>query len=187
MSQQNNSGIDPKVWGKPTWDYYHYVTFDYPENPTPEDKNNYRTWARVFGKTLPCKNCSDGYLLLFDDPSSGVSLTDSALTNVETFVEWGYRMRSEIQKKIGGEQISYVAFLTNYMNVLPASLKNQLVTLQNRQFGVPVSAVAANSFPGAGGRSSGYKSSGKVSQFSNNMYRQMKPRSGGGCATCGRR
>lgn len=185
MSQLNKPGIDPKVWGKPSWDYYHYVTFDYPENPTPEDKNNYRIWARMFGLTLPCKKCSDGYLALFDDPSSGVSLTDGALTNIETFVEWGYRMRTEIQKKIGGEQITYIAFLNNYMNVLPASLRNQLVALQNRQFGIPPSAVATNL--GAGDRrASGYRSSGKISQFSNNMYRQMKPKSGG-CATCGRR
>jgi hypothetical protein len=183
MSQLNNSGIDPKVWGKPTWDYYHYVTFDYPENPTVEDKDRFRMWARVFGSTLPCKNCSEGYLLLLDDPSSGVSMTDRVLTNVETFVEWGHRMRNEIQKKIGGQQISYVAFLTNYANALPAVLKNQLMKLQNLQFGAPQSV--AHTYTGSR-RQSVYRSSGKVSNFTNTVYKQVKPRSGG-CATCGRR
>jgi hypothetical protein len=189
MSQLIKTGIDPKIWGKPSWEYYHYVTFNYPENPTPDDKNNYKTWAKMFGLTLPCKTCSDGYLALFDNPVSGVSLTDDALASIESFVEWGYKMRTEIQKKIGGEQITYVAFLTKYINILPASLRNQLVTLQNRQFGIPASAVGTNSFRGTGDRASGYKSSssGQISKYSNNMYRQMKPKSGGGCATCGRR
>ena len=195
MSQLNDSGIDPKIWGRPAWDYYHYVTFNYPVNPTPEDKDKFKTWARTFGETLPCKTCSEGYLVLLDNPLYGVTLTDNVLINAETIIKWGHDLHNEIEKKVRGQQLSYVAFLTKYINVLPPFLRQQLLTLQNRQFGNNYFGTTSQplGIPPHGqankNSTTGYPFkpmtiSRRSNKFSNNIYLQMKPKSS--CATCGR-
>ena len=36
--------IKPNIWGPHGWKFLHYVSLGYPENPTPEDKINYKNF-----------------------------------------------------------------------------------------------------------------------------------------------
>ena len=33
--------MDPSFWGKAAWQYFHTLTFNYPTNPTKDDKLKY--------------------------------------------------------------------------------------------------------------------------------------------------
>ena len=36
--------MDPKIWGPPGWLFLHTITFNYPTNPTEEDKKYYKNF-----------------------------------------------------------------------------------------------------------------------------------------------
>ena len=50
-------GMLTTVWGPPMWHYLHTMSFNYPVNPTKEDKRNYRDFVLNLRHVLPCKYC----------------------------------------------------------------------------------------------------------------------------------
>ena len=50
-------GMLTSVWGPPMWHYLHTMSFNYPVNPTPEDKKHYRDFVLNLRYVLPCKYC----------------------------------------------------------------------------------------------------------------------------------
>ena len=54
-------GLDPTIWGPKTWFFLHSVALIYPENPTKQDKKNYKTFFESLQHVLPCPGCSDNY------------------------------------------------------------------------------------------------------------------------------
>ena len=49
------------VWGPPAWTFLHTVTYNYPENPTNEDKRNYLNFFDSLKHVLPCNKCKGHY------------------------------------------------------------------------------------------------------------------------------
>ena len=45
------------VWGAPMWHYLHTMSFNYPVNPTLEEKRHYRSFIINLKNVLPCKYC----------------------------------------------------------------------------------------------------------------------------------
>jgi hypothetical protein len=54
---KSGDGMLTSVWGPPMWHYLHTMSFNYPVNPTPEDKNHYRDFVISLQYVLPCKYC----------------------------------------------------------------------------------------------------------------------------------
>jgi hypothetical protein len=46
-------GMLTSVWGPPMWHYLHTMSFNYPVNPTPEDKKHYRDFVLNLRYVLP--------------------------------------------------------------------------------------------------------------------------------------
>jgi hypothetical protein len=53
----SGDGFLTTVWGPPMWHYLHTMSFNYPVNPTKEDKHNYRNFVLNLRNVLPCKYC----------------------------------------------------------------------------------------------------------------------------------
>ena len=53
----SNDGMLTTVWGPGMWHYLHTMSFNYPVNPTCEDKDNYRNFILNLRNTLPCGKC----------------------------------------------------------------------------------------------------------------------------------
>jgi hypothetical protein len=53
----SNDGMLTSVWGPSMWHYLHTVSFNYPVNPTSDDKYNYRDFILSLKYTLPCGKC----------------------------------------------------------------------------------------------------------------------------------
>jgi hypothetical protein len=54
---QSGDGMLTTVWGPAMWHYLHTMSFNYPVNPTQEDKKNYRNFILNLRNVLPCKYC----------------------------------------------------------------------------------------------------------------------------------
>lgn len=54
---QSGDGMLTTVWGPAMWHYLHTMSFNYPVNPTPDDKKNYKDFILNLKNVLPCKYC----------------------------------------------------------------------------------------------------------------------------------
>lgn len=53
----SGDGMLTTVWGPAMWHYLHTMSFNYPVNPTPNDKKHYREFVLNLQNVLPCKYC----------------------------------------------------------------------------------------------------------------------------------
>jgi hypothetical protein len=53
----SGDGMLTTVWGPAMWHYLHTMSFNYPVNPTNEDKKNYKNFILNLRNVLPCKYC----------------------------------------------------------------------------------------------------------------------------------
>ena len=53
----SGDGMLTTVWGPPMWHFLHTMSFNYPVNPTQEDKNHYKDFIYSLRYVLPCKYC----------------------------------------------------------------------------------------------------------------------------------
>ena len=49
------------IWGPPAWTFLHTVTYNYPENPTDNDKRNFYNFFMSLQHVLPCNKCKAHY------------------------------------------------------------------------------------------------------------------------------
>jgi hypothetical protein len=56
---ESNDGMLTTVWGPPMWHYLHTMSFNYPVNPSKQDKKNYREFVLKLRYTLPCGKCRE--------------------------------------------------------------------------------------------------------------------------------
>ena len=53
----SGDGMLVQVWGPAAWHFIHSMSFNYPVNPTPEDKIHYKNFIYNLRYVLPCKYC----------------------------------------------------------------------------------------------------------------------------------
>ena len=53
----SGDGFLTTVWGPTQWHMFHTISFNYPVNPSNEDKKNYMDFIRNLVNVLPCKFC----------------------------------------------------------------------------------------------------------------------------------
>ena len=59
--------MDGSLWGNQGWFFLHIISFNYPENPTQEDKEYYRTFFVNLKNVLPCNECKIHYSKLIEE------------------------------------------------------------------------------------------------------------------------
>ena len=52
---QSGEGMLTTVWGPSLWHFLHTMSFNYPVNPTQENKQQYRAFIFSLEHILPCK------------------------------------------------------------------------------------------------------------------------------------
>lgn len=50
-----------KEWGPNAWTFLHYITFNYPENPTAEEQQQVETFFNSLQYLLPCEECKENF------------------------------------------------------------------------------------------------------------------------------
>lgn len=53
----SGDGMVTSTWGPAIWHFIHMISFNYPANPTTEDKKYYRNFIFSLKNILPCKYC----------------------------------------------------------------------------------------------------------------------------------
>ena len=92
-------GMLTKIWGPGAWILFHCIAFNYPLQPTKEQKQQYKIFFKYIGYVLPCKYCRDSYQKFIKEP--GTKLNYSVLKNRDTLSRWAYRIHNKVNKKLG--------------------------------------------------------------------------------------
>lgn len=95
----SGDGMLTTVWGPSVWMFLHTMSFNYPVEPTEEDKNNYRNFVLSLKDVLPCKYCRMNLVKNFKQ----LPLTMADMKNRETFSKYIYELHelvnTMLQKK----------------------------------------------------------------------------------------
>ena len=97
----SGDGMLTSVWGPSMWHYLHTMSFNYPVNPTEDDKKNYMNFILMLEKVLPCKYCRMNLTTNFKN----LPLTMAIMKSRETFSRYIYDLHelvnTMLKKKSG--------------------------------------------------------------------------------------
>jgi len=93
----SGDGMLTNVWGPSFWHSLHIMSFNYPVNPTKEDKKNYKNFILLLKYTLPCKICRNNLKKNF----KSLPLTNEHMKNRDTFSRYIYNLHELINKMLG--------------------------------------------------------------------------------------
>ena len=94
--------MDTKKWGKHGWIFLHYVTFNYPINPTQQDIDNYYDFFYSLKFVLPCEICKKH----FSNNLLKHNLI-GALKTRNTLIRWLIDIHNNINYELGKPILSY--------------------------------------------------------------------------------
>ena len=117
----SNDGFLTSIWGSSTWHFLHTLSFNYPVNPSEEDKHNYRDFILSFRNVLPCGKCRKNLKLNFKK----LPLTIEHMKNRETFSKYIYNLHELINKMLNKtSNLSYKDVRERYEHFRSRCLKN---------------------------------------------------------------
>ncbi len=90
----SNDGMLVTVWGPPAWHMLHTMSFNYPVNPTPLDKQNYRNFILGLQHTLPCGKCRKNLV----KNMKKMPLTMSEMASRDSFSRYIYKLHEAVNK-----------------------------------------------------------------------------------------
>ena len=91
-----NDGMISLVWGPPMWHYLHTMSFNYPVNPTADDKRHYRDFILNLQYVLPCKYCR----MNLKTNLRQLPLKQSIMNNRESFSRYVYELHELVNKML---------------------------------------------------------------------------------------
>jgi hypothetical protein len=92
----SGDGFLSSVWGPAMWHFLHIMSFNYPVNPSIEDKYYYREFVLNLKYTLPCKYCRINLKTNFKQ----LPLTISVMKNRDSFSRYIYQLHELINKML---------------------------------------------------------------------------------------
>lgn len=92
----SGDGMLTTIWGPSIWHFLHVISFNYPVNPTQEDKKNYKNFVLSLKNILPCKYCR----INFKKNLKTLPLTQKNLKDRKSFSLYIYKLHELINKML---------------------------------------------------------------------------------------
>lgn len=93
---QSGDGFLTSVWGPMLWSYLHTMSFNYPVNPSKQDKIHYRNFILNLKNVMPCKYCR----LNLVKNLKQLPLTMNVMKNRDTFSKYVYDLHELVNKML---------------------------------------------------------------------------------------
>ena len=120
----SGDGMLTSVWGPPMWHFLHTMSFNYPINPTVEDKKNYSNFIYNLRYVLPCKYCR----MNLKENFKKKPLTLDTMECRETFSRYIYDLHEHINTMLNKKSgLSYEDVQERYEHFRARCLANQPV------------------------------------------------------------
>ena len=102
--------IGPNVWGPHGWKFMHYVSLGYPQEPTENDKRNYKEFYSNLKNVLPCKTCAMNY-----ERNLTELPIDNALQSRDSLVKWVIDIHNKVNKETNKRELGYDEAIQLYL------------------------------------------------------------------------
>ena len=93
---ENGNGMLTKIWGPSLWHFLHVMSFNYPVNPSKEDKENYRKFLCNLRHVLPCGKCRKNLKKNF----KRLPPKKSVFKNRNSFSRYIYNLHEQVNKML---------------------------------------------------------------------------------------
>lgn len=90
----SGDGMMTSIWGPPLWHSLHAISFNYPINPTNEQKHQYFNFYNSLQYILPCKFCRENLVKNMDK----LPLDIDVFKNRESLSRYVYKLHELINK-----------------------------------------------------------------------------------------
>ena len=102
--------MDPNLWGPHLWYFLHTLTYQFPIQPTWNDKQHMNEFLVSLEHILPCEHCKFHYKnYLLDFPP--------ILDNQTQFIIWMIQLHNFVNQRLGKPQKEYAEVLEFYQAV----------------------------------------------------------------------
>ena len=92
----SGDGFLTSVWGPALWHSLHTMSFNYPINPTQEDKEHYRDFVLSLQHVLPCKYCRQNLKTNF----KSMPLTMEQMKSRDSFSRYIYELHELVNRML---------------------------------------------------------------------------------------
>lgn len=93
----SGDGMLTSVWGPSLWHYLHTMSFNYPVEPTQEQKHQYREFMLSLVNVLPCRYCRENLKKNYKK----LPLTMAHMKSRETFSRYVYELHEHVNRMLG--------------------------------------------------------------------------------------
>lgn len=93
----SSDGMLTPVWGPSLWHFLHTISFNYPVNPTKENKKQYKDFMMNLQFILPCVYCRENLTKNY----KAIPITQSVMKSRESFSRYVYELHERINKLLG--------------------------------------------------------------------------------------
>lgn len=109
----SGEGFLTTVWGPPMWHFLHTMSFNYPIEPTQNDKKHYKKFILSLRNILPCKYCR----INLTNNLKTFPIKDKDMKNRETFSTYIYNLHEIVNKFLGKKSgLTYEEVRDRYEN-----------------------------------------------------------------------
>ena len=107
----SGDGMITAIWGPNMWHYLHTMSFNYPINPTRENKKYYKEFVLNLQHTLPCKYCR----LNLKNNFKAHPLKPCHLKDRDSFSRYIYKLHEIVNKMLNKKSgLTYCAVRERY-------------------------------------------------------------------------
>ena len=92
----SNYGMRTTTWGPIFWSMLHFISFNYPVNPSEEDKQYYKSFVLSLKYVLPCGKCRENLKLNFEKHP----LRDKDMSSRTSFSRYIYKLHNVVNKML---------------------------------------------------------------------------------------
>lgn len=104
--------MDPTIWGPHLWFFMHTVSFNYPKNPTQEDRDHNYNFFYNLTKIIPCEKCKTHYKDFFNKHS-----ILNYLDKRDKLIEWVVKCHNNVNKLTNKPEWSLEKVFDHYQNI----------------------------------------------------------------------
>jgi hypothetical protein len=133
----NRISLDPEIWGGKGWFFLDSICLAYPDNPTEEEKKQYKNFFYAMPIVGPCNKCRQHYKKFINK----YPLNDTILKSKENLILWILSAHNNVRKINNQKQISLKEFYEFYNNIYKTDVKLvgckdkcELTTLPDKMF-----------------------------------------------------
>lgn len=94
------NGMFTSIWGNAMWNSLHCISFTYPENPSNDDKYNYKIYFETVKYVLPCCVCRKHYTE-HTQQGGDFELSDRIFENKKSLTKWVYELHKAVDESLG--------------------------------------------------------------------------------------